>query len=892
MLTFLLFCRKINGQVYSIHYLSTLNFLSEKKADSILNSQKENLFLLSKNAFNFSRYFYKKKEQNLELAIKYAQIELDVLEKIKETKNEHFHSSLYRLGLYNLYNNNVDEALLIFKKSSELDIVKKRRGQSFCQLGYCYYLKGYYHKSIKYYTKGLDILKEHGKPTSLIAHSLNSARNAFKLKNKKVILDAIKQLKLAEETINSNPNEDLYYLRIRLNMSYGNIYQMIDSFSKAMNYYRKSSLIAKANKDFYYQAMNNMNILELHVKKKSDSSFYYLKKGINLNEKISTQNNSNFIIAGNYLYSSIYFIDSGNFNKALEFSNKSINKYCFTKDNNKINSLNLIKNEYKKNTLTALKIKINALLSLYEREQNKEYLIQVIESVNISNLLVNLILKESTETITQLFWRDDVSEIYSYGVLAAYYLQDNNLFFDFIEKNKAFLLTQNIKQNNLTANLSYKATLDDALFRKKILDIESKVTNESKSLNDSLFNLKLKYERFKDSLKLIYPDYFSQKNNIQPITLVEIKKRLDNKTAILSYDIVKNYNSDNYELLGLVNTREKSISFKVPLTEKKYSLFSKYKKLISKPFSRKEQLINFKEVSYKLNTFLFPNSEINRLIKNKDLIIIVNGELQNFPFEALVTKKEPLKYLIEDHNISYAYSASFLDFNNSLKRETSKNLAAFAPVSFSNSKLKSLEATEAELKTINNEISSDLFTNINATKTNFLNNSSDYKILHLATHATSSDNPAIYFSKDTLQLHELYTHKTNADLVVLSACESNLGEIKKGEGVFSLSRGFFYSGAKSVISSLWNVNDVSTSSIMKDFYMNLNNNQSKSEALNNAKRNYLKEHSLSEKSPYYWASFVLIGDTSPTYPATPYWLYLLGVVTLFSIILFFFKKRG
>ncbi|TCP24207.1 CHAT domain-containing protein [Tenacibaculum skagerrakense] len=227
----------------------------------------------------------------------------------------------------------------------------------------------------------------------------------------------------------------------------------------------------------------------------------------------------------------------------------------------------------------------------------------------------------------------------------------------------------------------------------------------------------------------------------------------------------------------------------------------------------------------------------------------------------------------------------------SKKTKSNKNFFGLAPVEFISKNLKTLNSTRNEISSINDILDGDTFLDFNATKTNFLNNSSNYKILHLATHATSSDNPAIYFSKDTLQLHELYTHKTNADLVVLSACESNLGEIKKGEGVFSLSRGFFYSGAKSVISSLWNVNDVSTSSIMKDFYKNLNNNQSKSEALNNAKRNYLNEHSLSEKSPYYWASFVLIGDTSPTYPATPYWIYLLGVVALFSFTLFFYNRN-
>ena len=94
---------------------------------------------------------------------------------------------------------------------------------------------------------------------------------------------------------------------------------------------------------------------------------------------------------------------------------------------------------------------------------------------------------------------------------------------------------------------------------------------------------------------------------------------------------------------------------------------------------------------------------------------------------------------------------------------------------------------------------------------------------------------------DDLKLHELYTYKNNADLVVLSACNTSLGEVAVGEGVLSLARGFFYSGANSVISSLWNVNDVATTSLMNNFYTNLKDNQTKAEALTNAKRKYLKE---------------------------------------------------
>ena len=72
-------------------------------------------------------------------------------------------------------------------------------------------------------------------------------------------------------------------------------------------------------------------------------------------------------------------------------------------------------------------------------------------------------------------------------------------------------------------------------------------------------------------------------------------------------------------------------------------------------------------------------------------------------------------------------------------------------------------------------------------------------------------------------------------IFVLSACNTSLGNIKEGEGVFSLARGFFYSGANSVVSSLWNVNDKSTSQIISSFYENLEKGKSKSSALRLAK---------------------------------------------------------
>jgi len=117
----------------------------------------------------------------------------------------------------------------------------------------------------------------------------------------------------------------------------------------------------------------------------------------------------------------------------------------------------------------------------------------------------------------------------------------------------------------------------------------------------------------------------------------------------------------------------------------------------------------------------------------------------------------------------------------------------------------------------------------------------------------------LYLAKDAkndgvLTVGELYSMNLDADLVTLSACETGLGKVANGDDVVGLTRGFLYAGSRSIVASLWSVDDQATATLMKAFYENLSN-QNKQEALRLAQLKTRKTF----PHPFYWAAFQLTG---------------------------------
>ena len=142
-----------------------------------------------------------------------------------------------------------------------------------------------------------------------------------------------------------------------------------------------------------------------------------------------------------------------------------------------------------------------------------------------------------------------------------------------------------------------------------------------------------------------------------------------------------------------------------------------------------------------------------------------------------------------------------------------------------------------------------------------------------------------------LYAYEVYNLKLNAQMAVLSSCSSGFGKMQKGEGMMSLARGFIYAGCPSIIMTLWQVADQSSSELMTSFYKYLKKGKSKQEAMRLAKIEYLESADDITSNPYFWSGFVVLGDSSPIYHKSgmAYWVVIISIF-IGVLVLFQYKR--
>ena len=450
----------------------------------------------------------------------------------------------------------------------------------------------------------------------------------------------------------------------------------------------------------------------------------------------------------------------------------------------------------------------------------------------------------------------------------------------------------------------------DAIEKQRIEAISSPKPNQTKinEIDKQRLSLLEQYQQIQTWIRTASPRYAAL-TQPQPLTLPEIQKQiLDENTILLQYSlgedrsylwVVTSTGLTSYELPKRADIETAVTAFRTAITSKddKYT-----PQKVAVASANLGQLI------------LQPAAA---QLGNKRLLIVPDGVLHYTPFSALTLDQTAGQNtnvpLIVEHEIITLPSASTLAIlrqNYGDRKPPSQTLAILADPVFSPDdervKGKITQATTEKLEANNVGLNRSLraanrgwpperlpFTRQEAQKISSLFPSAsssqkidfdasrttatdgslaNYQIVHFATHGFANNkNPELSgilmsmvddkgnLVNGFLRLTDIFNLKLAANLVVLSACQSGMGQNIKGEGMVGLTRGFMYAGAQRVAVSLWNVEDEGTSVLMPKFYQKmLQQKLAPAAALRAAQIEIMQEEKW--QSPYYWAAFTLQGE--------------------------------
>ena len=429
------------------------------------------------------------------------------------------------------------------------------------------------------------------------------------------------------------------------------------------------------------------------------------------------------------------------------------------------------------------------------------------------------------------------------------------------------------------------------------------------NLEKKLFDLKRKYQALQDRFEAEFPKYHALKFQDSAIDLETMQQYLAPDQLLIEYFFSEK--SLTIFLLSQSDFQLRTVPVGESLQKNIKAFLAAIKKLDTPGF------LNANRKLY--DTLISPiQSELDKYSR---LVIIPDGVLYYLPFEALFRPSESaddarpdftkLPWLIRSHSIVYHYSANLFfseKINASRQKAIADNAApsfvGFAPVFSDTAQVGAIEETATTsvlltddspalrsiivdgkrfqaLEHSEKEVRGAMqlfekkrrqgmaFYHGKATESNFKSSLAQRRFVHIATHGIlNEENPklsGLLFAPEgndggedgVLYASETFNLDLDADLVVLSSCESGLGQYVKGEGLMALTRGFLYAGASNVLVSLWKVYDRHTKTLMVDFYKNALSGDSYAEALRQAKLKMIKKPATA--FPSKWSAFVLIG---------------------------------
>ena len=471
---------------------------------------------------------------------------------------------------------------------------------------------------------------------------------------------------------------------------------------------------------------------------------------------------------------------------------------------------------------------------------------------------------------------------------------------------------------NLRENIAFQHIPEHVILQENQLKAKmvSSLSDSENSDLGSFFESSKNWEQFLDSLKQHYPKYYKMRYATLEKPMDDLQQKIPKNTTVLRYIFIED------ELYVFVV----SSSIKEMIKLNYSSVKSHILQIQDNDFSVEK----ISPLLYDLYRALwFP---IEEYVHSSKVIIVPDGELFNLSFEMLTPKpiksfpEMAINSLLAKYDISYNFSLLlYKDKSNVV--DYSSEFIAFAP-GF-NTEMKedykliikdSVKLDKTYLTLLPQPFSEDLvkqyakifkgdyFVNENASKELFINKAKEHKIIHIGTHAESNNlSPELSrlifakkmdgtsnYDENSLYSFEIYNIDLSSNLAILTACETGKPSYQAGEGMISLAHAFNYAGSESILTSLWEIDEQSSTKIIQNFYDNLSRKMSKDEALRKAKLDYIATAEGRTAAPQYWAGLVLIGDVSPLdlNSGVAWWWYVLaGVVVIGILVVFIFKNR-
>ncbi len=834
-------------------------------------------------------------KQDRDKAIEYHQKALDIYRNISDERGES--EVLGGLGL--IYTSiDYDTALIYYKDA----LIKREKvddrilmGNTLNSIGSLYYgIFEDYSLALNYFDRAEKVRTELG-------DSLNLGRTIH-----------LKASTL--ENLGQNEQSLEYFKKsLRLNQSSGDQGRVAEALKNSgtilnsMGKYQDAlEYLGKAEKA--YRVLNDSTGL-------SDSfnqiGFVYLNLGdlnaalekFNVAISITKKLNDQWGLAGIYNNLGIMLQDAGRYEKALEYATNALMMYEELKDQSSIIvSLNNIGTIYydMKNYLKAEEYYLRGLKICRElkvKDQEANYLLNLANAQSFMGRMGEALqnYQEGFE-IALTMKSPDLTWKYITG-LAEYYettgeydkvIELNDTALKILEGLRSTLPGEEYKTTFMAKEryvyediIDLLETLHEKDRTKRYDKLAFQYAEQSKSrvLLDLLSSAKLTSGNDQNMGNLHYPE---------PVTIDEAKALCpDKNTVVLEYSV-----GDSSSCLWVITLSDHKI-FKLPrrkiLQEQietiRFSLLNPQQG-ISEFFTNAGSLL-YEELIKPAESFISKKSK---------LIIIPDGVLNYLPFEVILTEKKKttadisysdLPFLVKKYPVSYGQSASVLKTLISKPEEevrqgeVGRRLLAFGDPLYEDTlsntlvKYPRLEFSGKEIENIASffsKESSEIYVRSRATEENLKRNSAlnEFNYIHFATHGlideTKPDLSSLVLTSGRnsgedgfLQAAEIFDLKLNADLVVLSACQTGLGKLVRGEGMVGLTRAFMYAGTPSVLVSLWSVSDMSTATLMGEFYKNLIKNKlSKTDALRKAQLTMISDKKYAH--PFYWAPFILIGD--------------------------------